>query len=109
MAPQSCLSRLPEGPSIVSTDAPHCTLTSWVCWSISADVTRGAEDLCECIRDLVEVLSQVSVSTSVRDVSVQDQISPAPQVLEANVEAGAFVWTVYEVTDRRAPGAVHKY
>ena len=61
--------------------APHCLLKSWVCWSISADVTRRAEDLCKCIRGLVE----------------------------ANDEAGAFVWTVYEMANRRAPGAVFKY
>ena len=81
-------------------------------WSISADINRGAEDFCESFRGLVEALSslqvllQVSVSSLVRDVSIQDQILPAPQVLEANDEAGAFVWTVYEMADRRTPGAV---
>ena len=83
-------------------------------WSFSADVTRGAEDFCASFRGLVKALSslqvllQVSVSTLVRDVSIQDQILPAPQVLEANDEAGAFVWTVYAMADRRAPGAVYK-
>ena len=42
IASQSCLSRCRDGPSIIRTDALHCTLTSWVFWSISADVTRGA-------------------------------------------------------------------
>ena len=44
----------PKGPSIIRTDAPLCMLTSWVYWSISADVTRGAEDLCECIHRVPE-------------------------------------------------------
>ena len=57
----------------------------------------------------LQVLSQVSVSTSVRDVSFPDQILPSPQVLEANDEGGAFVWIVYEMADRQAPGAVFKY
>ena len=48
-------------------------------WSISADVTRGAEDFCESFRGLAEALSslqvflQVSVSTLVRR-----RINPRP-------------------------------
>ena len=45
----------------------------------------------------------------VRNVSIQDKILPTPLVLEANDEAGAFVWTVYEMGDCWAPGALHKY
>ena len=37
---RSCLSQLPESPSIRSTECPQCMVTTWVEWSISADVTR---------------------------------------------------------------------
>ena len=66
IASQSCLSRFRTGPSIKGTDAPHCMLTSWVFWSISADVTRGA----------------------------RGPLRMHSRFLKANEEAGAFVWTV---------------
>ena len=81
IASQSCPSRLPEGPSIIRTDAPHCMLTSWVFWSISADVTRGA----------------------------RGPLRMHSRVLEAYDEAVALGWTAYEMADRRAPGAENKY
>ena len=103
--------RFPEGPSVIGTDAPHWMLKTWMVSSISADVTRGAEDFCESIRGLVEVLfsllvlSQVSISILLRDIWIRDQILPALQVLKANDDAD----TVYEMADRQAPGAENKY
>ena len=51
---------------------------------------------------LVEALSSLQVLSQVL-ISVQDQIFPAPQVLEANGEAGVFC--VDSVRDGRLPGA----
>ena len=70
------LSRFLEGPSIIRTDAPHCMLTSWVFWSISADVIRG----------------------------VRGPLRMHPRFLKANEEAGALC--VDSVRGGRPPGAL---
>ena len=54
MAPRSCPSQLLEGSSIMGTEDAHGNLKTWVDWSFSADVTRGAENFCKSIRGLVK-------------------------------------------------------